>query len=323
MGERPSGGERRIGQGAPRDFTTQTPLALVEDAVFARSAPFELRAPAAPSSGVVFSSPHSGRSYSAEFVKGSRLDLRRLRSSEDAYVDRLFAAAPEFGAPILSAIAPRAYVDLNRSPNDLDPSLLEGAGKKASNARVAAGLGVVPRIVSEGVSIYDGKLDIEHALARIRKWHAPYHLKLEELVENARQRFGQALLIDCHSMPSGAVALSHRRGAPVDVVLGDRFGASSIRRYIDAIEEAFTRAGFRVERNAPFAGGYITERFGKPGKGVSAIQIEIDRGIYMDQAQIAPAAEFDRVCAKLRSVIGEICGLINSAGLPSAHLAAE
>ncbi|MEM9726197.1 MAG: N-formylglutamate amidohydrolase [Pseudomonadota bacterium] len=325
MGESPQGAGRRGGRpnSAVRSRSAVSPFAGEEAG--AREQPYSLRRPDRLSSGVVFSSPHSGRAYFSDFIGASRLDLRRLRASEDAYVDRLFATAADFGAPVLSAVAPRAFVDLNRCPDDLDPSLLDGAAKRPANARVAAGLGVVPRIVAEGVSIYDGKLSLEEAKARIRHWHAPYHARLAQLLSVARRRFGEALLIDCHSMPSGAVALSHRRGSPVDVVLGDRFGASASKHHINAIEAAFADAGFRVERNAPFAGGYITERFGRPQSGVSAIQIEIDRGLYLDQSRVAPSVEFDRFIASLRPVIRQICALVVevSAGYEPPPLAAE
>lgn len=285
--------------------------------------PYNLEEPGHKSSGVVFSSPHSGRAYFDCFVRASRLNLTSLRASEDAFVDQLFSSAPACGAPILSAIAPRAFVDLNRCPTDLDANLLDGATGQPANARVAAGLGVVPRIVAEGVAIYDGKLSLTDALTRIRRWHRPYHGKLQMLLQAARNTFGEALLIDCHSMPSGAVALSHRRGAAVDVVLGDRFGASADPKFVDAIEEAFVSAGFRVERNAPFAGGYITERYGRPDLGVSAVQIEIDRGVYLDQARIAPSADFAGVLEKLRPVVASICGLIRPKSLASPQMAAE
>ena len=266
MVETPKGGMRhvgRVGDASRRSaFITRASADLS-----LRARPFALQTPFLANSGVVFSSPHSGRAYFSDFVGASRLDLRRLRASEDAFVDELFAAALEFGAPMLSAVAPRAFIDLNRCPSDLDPSLLAGASRRSTNPRVAAGLGVVPRIVAEGVPIYNGKLTLAEAEERIRHWHDPYHRRLSGLLADTRRRFGRALLIDCHSMPSGAVALSHRRGSPVDIVLGDRFGASADSALVDAIEAAFTEAGFRVERNTPFAGGYITERYGRPEEG--------------------------------------------------------
>ncbi|MEO1330039.1 MAG: N-formylglutamate amidohydrolase [Pseudomonadota bacterium] len=306
----------------PADIEALSATVLEEAA--ARSAPFRLREPAALSSGVVFSSPHSGRVYFRELVAASRLSLHALRASEDAYVDHLFNGATDHGAPFLAAVAPRAYIDLNRAPGDLDPSLVDGAEARPANARVVAGLGVVPRIVAEGVSIYDGKISLGEARDRVAYWHAPYHQKLMDLLLRARRRFGRALLIDCHSMPTGASNPGARRlHAPVDVVLGDRFGMAADGALMDVIEAAFVDAGFRVARNAPFAGGYITERYGRPAAGVSAIQIELDRGLYLDQSFLEPTAEFGALRVALAGVVGRICDLVRDADPRATALAAE
>lgn len=297
----------------PADARAEQGAAHASD-VHAGSRPFHLREPTSLRSGAVFSSPHSGRAYSEAFVRASRLDLRSLRASEDAFVDQLFASAAAQGAPVISAVAPRAFVDLNRCPSDLDPSLLDGAARRPINARVAAGLGVVPRIVAEGVLIYDGKLPIAEAEARIERWHAPYHERLAAMLLQARKRFGKALLLDCHSMPSG-VGTGRRRAPAADVILGDRFGVSAEPLFVDAVEHAFVEAGFRVDRNSPFAGGYITERFGRPRAGISAVQIEIDRGLYLDQESVEPSEGFDALAARLEPVIGAICGLIDEQAL--------
>ncbi|MEO1292156.1 MAG: N-formylglutamate amidohydrolase [Pseudomonadota bacterium] len=276
-------------------------------------APFRLIEPEALVSGAVFSSPHSGRAYFREFVSTTRLSTQALRASEDAYVDDLFAGAPTFGAPLLAATVPRAYVDLNRGPSDVDPSLVEGNHTRPANARVAAGLGVIPRIVAEGVPIYDRKLRQSDAQDRIAHWHAPYHKKLVELTMRARKQFGRAILIDCHSMPSGATSLGAvRHGRTADVVLGDRFGVSALPETVAIVEQAFVEAGFRVGRNAPFAGGYITERYGRPAMNVCAIQVEIDRGLYLDQTRIVPTAGFDALQRALIPVIQRICAIASS-----------
>ena len=322
MKSRPEGSGRRAPYEARYPGALLEPDRMSERCDGEAQSPFMLSVPDLAGSGVVFSSPHSGRAYFESFVNSSRLSLHELRASEDAFVDCLFGCAAEFGAPLLAAIAPRAFVDLNRCPSDLDPSLLAGAGRRPSNARVAAGLGVVPRIVAEGVSIYDGKISLDQAMDRIRDWPQPYHQKLVELLEAARIRFGKALLIDCHSMPSAAVAQSRSRGAPVDVVLGDRFGASCGDGIVDEIEKAFIESGFRVERNAPFAGGYITERFGQPSVGVHAVQIEIDRGLYLDQSRVSPNDDFESVMLRLRPVIRRICDLVGGSSRPT-QLAAE
>lgn len=281
---------------------------------------FILHDPQALETAAVFSSPHSGRSYPPELVERSRLGLLELRASEDAMIDELFGTACDFGAPMLAATAPRAWLDLNRDPSELDPALIEGVRARGLNQRVAAGLGVVPRVVSEGAQIYHGKLSLAEARERIRSIHTPYHKALEELLLRARERFGMALLFDCHSMPSEALRAAPRiMGRTPEVVLGDRFGAAAGRAFIAETKAAFERAGFVVARNAPFAGGYITQRYGRPSHGLHAIQIEIDRGLYLDQARIVENAAFHEVRARLAGVIEELIGFANSVG----SLAAE
>jgi len=281
---------------------------------------YELHEPRALISHAVFSSPHSGRAYPEALTRRSRLDLLGLRASEDALVDELFASVPAFGAPLLTATMPRAWLDLNRAPNELDPSLIEGVARQGINQRVAAGLGVVPRVVSEGSEIYSGKLSLAEAEERIRTVHAPYHRTLEALLGRARRRFGTGLLFDCHSMPTEALrAVPRVRGRFPEIVLGDRFGASADRAILAQTQEAFTRAGFIVARNAPFAGGYITQRYGRPQRGLHAVQIEIDRGLYLDQRRIEPLESFGEIVARLREVIA----VLVSVGRIDLPLAAE
>ena len=269
--------------------------------------PFLLLRPRRLSANVVFSSPHSGRDYPGELVRRSRLSRRQLRASEDVLVDRLFGSAPARGAPLLAATLPRAWLDLNRAPDELDPALIEGVKARGLNQRVAAGLGVVPRVVAEGAEIYRGKIGREEAEERIAAVHAPFHAALEGLLDEARTRFGTAVLYDCHSMPTEALRSAPRiRGRSPDVVLGDRFGASASRALVARAQEAFVRAGLTVTRNAPFAGGYITQRYGRPARGVSAIQIEIDRGLYLDQERLEPNADFAEVCRLLEGVVAEL-----------------
>lgn len=240
----------------------------------------------------------------------SRLDPVRLRASEDALVDELFAAAPEFGAPLLCATAPRAWVDLNRGPHELDPALIEGARSTGINQRIAAGLGVVPRIVSEGTPIYNGKISLAEAEQRIAAVHTPYHARLDHLLRRAQDMFGQAILFDCHSMPSEALRAAPRvRGQLPDIVLGDRFGASASRDITQATQEAFESAGFLVARNAPFAGGYIIQRYGRPARGMHAVQIEIDRGLYLDQPKIAASKDFDTIKQRLTDVTRQLAAI--------------
>ncbi|MEM6623348.1 MAG: N-formylglutamate amidohydrolase [Pseudomonadota bacterium] len=283
-------------------------------------APFELYEPDGLVTNLVFDSPHSGAEYPKDLLQRSRLDPLTLRASEDALVDRLFAAVPRFGAPLLTANVPRAYLDLNRAPGELDPALIEGVRPSGLNQRIAAGLGVVPRIVSEGAAIYDGKISLAEAEERVRRLHAPYHQTLEGLLHRARDRFGSAVLYDCHSMPSEALRAAPRvRGRTPDIVLGDRFGASAARHIIGETQRAFEDAGFTVARNAPFAGGYITQRYGRPSRGIHAVQIEIDRGLYLDQTQVIAGPNFDEVASRLEQVIAT---LVEASGGVTA-LAAE
>lgn len=277
-----------------------------------------VRHPVGAAGAVVFSSPHSGRIYPADMVRRSRLDPLSLRRSEDAYVEELFDAAPSFGAPLIHADAPRAWLDLNRAEDELDPALIEGAPRGALTPRIAAGLGVIPRVVAEGVAIYDGKLARAEAEARIEEVWRPWHATLGGLLEEARRRHGIAILIDCHSMPSDAARSAGRiRGARPDIVLGDRYGAACAPWLIDLAETAFRAAGLTAARNSPFAGGYITQRYGRPGRGVHALQIEIDRGLYLDEARVARGPRFNAFRAALRPVIATL------AGAASAALAAE
>lgn len=279
---------------------------------------FHLTQPARRMSSVVFASPHSGSTYPPDFLRASMLDEHVIRSSEDAFVDRLFACAPDFGAPFLSAAMPRAYVDLNRSPDELDPALIEGALRHAHNPRIASGLGVIPRVVANGRAIYSGKLAMTEAISRVDRYWRPYHGALQSLLDEAHEMFGQAILIDCHSMPHEAMdGVARQSRARPRIVLGDRFGAACDPNVVDRVEAAFVDAGLAVTRNAPFAGAYITQAYGRPSRRQHAIQIEIDRALYMDERRIRPNADFDGFCALLRGVIGQIAA-IGQAEMPLA-----
>jgi N-formylglutamate deformylase len=273
-------------------------------------APFLLTQPERPPMAAVFSSPHSGRDYPEAFTRRARLGATQLRASEDAFVDRLFAAAPDFGAPLIAATTPRAYVDLNRSPDELDPSVVEGVRATGLNPRVAAGLGVIPRVVAEGAPIYRGKISRAEAAERLSRCHAPYHEALSGLLRRARAQYGAAVLFDCHSMPSDALKAAPRvRGQRPDIVLGDRYGAAASEWVMAETQASFEAAGFCVARNTPFAGGYITQRYGRPSQGVHAVQIEISRGLYLDEARIEPGSGFARTMAALKPVIERLCAI--------------
>lgn len=268
---------------------------------------FDILHPDRDRSCVVFASPHSGRTYSNAFLRSSILDELTIRTSEDAFVDQLFDCAPEFGAPFIMAGAPRAFVDLNRNADELDPALIEGVRRSGHNPRVASGLGVIPRVVANGRAIYRGKLSREEADQRIETVWRPYHAKVQELLDAARQRHGQAVLLDCHSMPHEAMDGVARSGmARPNVVLGDRFGAAASGDVVDRVEAAFASAGFTVTRNAPFAGAYITQAYGRPSRAQHAVQVEIDRSLYMDETLIRPNLDFAEVQAALRQVVAEV-----------------
>lgn len=281
---------------------------------------FTLHLPARPTTSAVFSSPHSGSVYPAEFLKASALDPLTLRSSEDAFVDDLFSAAPAFGAPLLSARVPRAWIDLNRAPDELDPALIEGVARAPHNPRISSGLGVVPRVVANGRAIYSGRIPRAEAEARIAHgWH-PYHATLRRLIDEAHGRFGEAVVIDCHSMPHEAIEAHARPGQPrPEIVLGDRFGAAAGRDVIDRIEAAFLASGLRIARNAPFAGAYIAQAYGRPSRGHHVVQVEIDRALYMDEARVVRRPDF----AAFRSLITGVVADIAGHGRAVAPLAAE
>lgn len=282
--------------------------------------PYRLDEPCAAPSRAVFSSPHSGRWYPAEFVRQTRLGPTELRASEDAFVDRLFGAAPRFGAPLISATAPRAYVDLNRGPEELDPSVIDGVRATGLNPRIAAGLGVIPRVVAEGTPIYAAKISRAEAAERLARCHAPYHDALAALMRRARATHGVAILYDCHSMPSDALRTAPRiRGRRPEIVLGDRFGAAAADWAAAHAQAAFEAAGFTVARNTPFAGGYITQRYGRPSQRWHAIQIEVDRGLYLDEKRVEPTEAFDDLCKALDGVVAALC----ASDAEQAALAAE
>lgn len=271
-------------------------------------------------SSVVFASPHSGNDYPDWFLRRSILDAQTIRSSEDAFVDRLFAAAPAFGAPILKAGAPRAFVDYNRSSDELDPALISGVKWTGNNPRVASGLGVIPRVVSNARPIYRGKLQADEAEQRLKSYWHPYHRALQGLLDEARSTFGKAILVDCHSMPHEALEnVRLKNGKRPEIVLGDRFGASAHPEIVDAIDDAFSAAGFVVSRNSPFAGAYVTQNYGRPSRGQHAVQIEIDRSLYMDETRIVPNENFASFRQVLRSIICQIADV----GRPETRLAAE
>lgn len=286
-------------------------------------APIEVLAPAAPSTPFVFASPHSGRRYPSDLLRISRLDRQALRQSEDGYVDLIFDAAPRYGAPLLRALFPRAYVDVNRSRHELDPRMFADPLPKSVDSRsnrVLAGLGVIPRIVADGQDIYGRKLNYFEARRRLSICYDPYHKALSELLSAARQTFGSAVLIDCHSMPSAGGAPFRLGERPIDFVLGDRFGASCAPSLVSLVERCLSKMGYQVSRNAPYAGGYVAAAYGRPTDGVHVLQIEINRALYLDEARFARKDGFEALRLNMESLMAELAS-VDAAALRPAQAA--
>lgn len=249
---------------------------------------------------LIFASPHSGRRYPADLLAETRAGIQNLRRSEDAYVDELIGGAAGYGAAVIAATVARAYVDLNRDPAELDPDMYDErlpSFAASCSPRVQAGLGAIPRITGDGQPIYRRKLAFADAEQRLASVHRPYHAAVARLVAEAKEAFGCAVLIDCHSMPSCA-----RGAAAPDIVLGDRFGASCHPSVTALVEATLRRRGYRVARNAPFAGGHTTQIYGRPGQRVHALQIEVSRALYLDEVTLQRSSGFDRVRADFTRV---------------------
>ncbi|TNC74195.1 N-formylglutamate amidohydrolase [Rubellimicrobium roseum] len=280
---------------------------------------FQITRPERRTTSVVFASPHSGREYPRAFLERAELDSRTIRSSEDAFVDLLFDSATDHGAPFLRAQASRAFVDLNRAADELDPALIEGVRRPVHNPRVASGLGVIPRVVAGGRPIHRGRIALSEAQGRIDGYWRPYHEALQGLLAESHARFGEAILIDCHSMPHEAIeSVGAPGGARPDVVLGDRFGAAASTAVVDRIEAAFVGAGLRVSRNMPFAGAYIVQHYGRPSRRQHAVQVEIDRSLYMDERLVEPLPAFEEFRRLVRGVVAELTAIGRPEGLRMA-----
>jgi N-formylglutamate amidohydrolase len=302
-----------------------TPMATVNPANV-----FEIIAPAQWSVPMVFNSPHSGEGLPEDFLALTRLDARSLLQSRDCFVDELFGGCIAAGAPMLRALLARSYVDLNREPYELDPRMfIEHLPPhfNATSPRVACGLGTLPRIVTEGVNIYRGRMPLAEALGRIEQAYKPYHRALAALLNEAYQATGTVLLVDCHSMPASAVAeTAHTKSNGVDVVLGDRHGVAADPEIVAITEEVLAQGGLKVVRNRPYAGGFSTENHGHPRVGRHALQIELNRSLYMDEARQEKNGSFeelrrllDRLCLRLADGLGT--GLAQGNGVDLATAA--
>ncbi|MCA0041876.1 N-formylglutamate amidohydrolase [Celeribacter litoreus] len=284
------------------------------------NSPYRLLRPHRRTSPVVFASPHSGRTYPEEMLRQSVLDPLQLRSSEDAFVDRLFSDVPKHGVAFLAAEYPRAWLDLNRRHDELDPALILDVPRVGMNPRVASGLGVIPRVVAGGRSIYRGKITRAAAQDRIDKIWTPYHRMLKSLLEETRAQFGEAILIDCHSMPREAlVGLGSVKGGRPEIILGDRYGSAAAPAVTRAVESAFRAQGFTVARNIPFAGAYITQQYGRPSSNTHVVQVEIDRSLYMNEKTLEPRADFEG----FRMRINAAAAMVAKIGRDRQPLAAE
>jgi len=286
------------------------PSNTMHDAKDELDPPFEILEPGEWRGSAVFNSPHSGSVYPRAFLNASRLDIATLRRSEDSFVDELVAGVVSRGHPLMRAHFPRCYVDVNREPYELDPRMFEGRLPSFANTRsmrVAGGLGTVARVVGDSQEIYDQRIPVDDALRRIEGLYKPYHRALRRLLTNVHHDFGAAVLVDCHSMPSTAGTKDERPRA--DVVLGDRYGTSCVTAVAESIETTLRDLGYAVSRNKPYAGGFITEHYGNPAAGVHAIQLEVNRALYMDERRYERSASFERLAADLASVADRLAAI--------------
>ena len=297
------------GQPPPRN------LAVMEgssEQILAAASPFEVLSPIDQTIPLVFSSPHSGADYSAEFIASSRLDPLALRRSEDSFVDEIFAAVTDLGAPLLRAHFPRAFLDPNREPYELDPQMFEDELPRFVNSRsprVQVGLGTIARIVASGEDIYSRKLRFEEATARIDGLYRPYHDALEGLIEATRRRFGCYLLIDCHSMPSIQGQRERGRKMRTDIVLGDCHGTACDPVVTETAQKILSDKGYVVARNAPYAGGFTTAHYGKPYRGGHGLQIEINRSLYMDERTMGRKPYLRQLAADMVDLTKALAGI--------------
>ena len=292
-------------------------------AAVGRSDPIRLDRPSEQTLPVVVASPHSGRTYPPEFVSQARLPLERLRMTEDCFVDEICADAPRLGAVMVRALFPRAFIDVNREPWELDPDMYREPlpeHARTRTARIVAGLGTIARVVANSEEIYAEPLSLAEAERRIRDWYRPYHAALRSLIAETQARFGFCVLLDCHSMPTAAARAVGARGRPADFVLGDCHATACDPHVTALAERVLEGLGYGVRRNTPYAGGYVTRHYGAPARGVHALQVEISRGLYMDEQRLERHAGIHALQQDMRSLIRSL-GAISLPG--SVALAAE
>jgi N-formylglutamate amidohydrolase len=271
---------------------------------------FEVLEPAEWRGPIIFNSPHSGNVYPRTFLTAARLDMATLRRSEDSFVDELILGVLKCGHPVMRAHFPRCYVDVNREPYELDPRMFEGRLPSFANTRsmrVAGGLGTVARVVGDAQEIYGKRIPVDDAIRRIESLYKPYHRALRRLFTRVHRDFGAAVLIDCHSMPSTAGAKDERPRA--DIVLGDRYGTSCVGVVAEVIEETLRGQGYLVSRNKPYAGGFITEHYGNPAVGLHAVQLEINRALYMDERRFEKSPSFATLVADIEMLADRLADI--------------
>ncbi len=293
------------------------------DCVTAEFDQFEIKEPSLQTIPFVFNSPHSGRCYPKSFLDCARLDSFAIRRSADHYVDELFSTATELGAPMLIANFPRAYLDVNREPYELDPKMFDGPLPSFANIgsmRVAGGLGTIPRIVAENMEIYRHRLSVKEGLSRIDTIYKPYHSALRRLIARTHEQFGISILIDCHSMP-GNIRLSGAETKP-DFIIGDRYGTSASAELSRASISILNGLGFAAVRNKPYAGGFITEHYGRPARGLHALQIEINRSLYINEVTFEKRPDFEAIVGSLFAFMRQLTECVNELSGTTA-LAAE
>lgn len=284
---------------------------------------FEVLSPDEYSVPFVFNSPHSGRAYLSSFLQNSRLDTTQIRQSEDAFVDLLIKDVEQVGAPVLKANFPRAYIDVNREAYELDPKMFVGSLPKHINSRslrVAGGLGTIARIVGEKREIYRTRIPAKEGLDRIERVYKPYHGALRGLLNNVQEKFGLAILVDCHSMPS--LNANRSQDPKADFVIGDRFGTSCSAWLTSCAVGLLQNMGYNVALNRPYAGGYITENYGRPERGIHALQVEINRSLYMDERTHLPHSGFHDLRKDLLEFISLLVELVTES-ISREMLAAE
>lgn len=293
---------------AQNQYMAQTILPELQATTFDQ--PFHVVEPTIQTVPMLVASPHSGRSYPPDFIASSRLAFNALRRSEDCFVDELLVGATGVGVPLLRADFPRVYCDVNREPWELDPAMF--ADKlppwcNTGSARVLAGFGTIARLVSSGEPIYRSKLAFAEAEQRVRTCWQPYHEALVHRIDDIVATHGVCLLLDGHSMPS---LVGEPKAADPDFVLGDAFGTSCAQAITQFTEQFLRDRGFRVRRNDPYAGGYVTRHYGRPSNQIHVLQIEICRSLYMNEVRFEKLVQFAGIQEVFTALLAALAELI-------------